>query len=147
MVKEGILKKTEKGEEEMRSRKYGLAPNLRRVLILVDGKSDPAEILAKGAGWPDILPCLEELERHGYIHHVEGSLTIAVVKEELVRIAQQVLGDDAAKVIEKIREAPDTKQGLEAAASKCKKFVKLAIDEKMAEELMGKCAALLARLS
>jgi len=129
-----ILKKTEKGIDEINTRKYKLDSSLRRILILVDGKSDVAKILEKGKGLPAISESLAELERNGYIVPHSGGL-----KNKLITIVKETLGKDADKVISKIETAPDTKEAMEEVLNNCKKIVKLMIDEKKAEELIRKC--------
>ncbi len=138
-----VYQKTDKGEEEIRSRTHGLSVGLRRILILVDGTSTVQKILDKGAGLQDIVPSLAELEKEGFIQAREAD--IASIKDELINVARQTLGDDAEKIVRKLKEAPDTRDGLEAAISNCKKFVKLVIDEAKADELSQKCAKILER--
>ena len=140
-----IYKKTAKGLEEIDSRKYGISQNLRHVLIFVDGKSDISKILEKGAGFPNIEQHLEDLASQGFIQS-DDSTTISAIKEELIAAAQQTLGPDAEKIITKLRDAHETKEGLEETVSSCKRLVRLVIDEKKAEELMSRCSAILARL-
>jgi len=146
MLTKRVWKKTAKGEEEISSRTYGLAPNLRRILILIDGVSDETKIMQKGSILPgDIKSSLQELARQEYIE-AEKVLTIADIKNEMIRIAQETLGADAEKVIEKIRETPDDKESLVATVNRCKKIVKMIIDEKKADILMQQCSAILNEL-
>ncbi len=140
-----IYKKTAKGLEEIDSRKYGISQNLRHVLIFVDGKSDVSKILEKGSGFPNIEQHLEDLASQGFIQS-DVLTTISAIKEELIAAAEQTLGPDAEKIITKLRDAHETKEGLEETVSSCKRLVRLVIDEKKAEELMSRCSAILARL-
>jgi len=145
---EKVWKKTEKGEEELRSRIYGLAPNLRRVLILVDGVSDDRKILQKGAYLADdVRESLRQLVQQDYIEGEVKRLTINDAKTELIRIAQETLGAEAKKVKEMIAQAPDNKDGLLATLNRCEKLAKMAIDEKKANTLHEKCFAVLAEIS
>lgn len=140
-----VFKKSNKGEEEIRTRKYGISQNLRQVLIFVDGETAVSKILEKTAGLPLVDRSLEELERQGLIE-ANGTATVAAVKKELIAMARQTLGADAEKIVSKITDAQETKQGLEAAIAGCKKLVRLTIDEKKADELINKCSDLLGRL-
>jgi len=140
-----VFKKSNKGEEEIRTRRYGISQNLRQVLIFVDGEAAVSKILEKTAGLPHVDRSLEELERQGLIE-ANGTATVGAVKNELIAMARQTLGADAEKVVAKITDAQETKQGLEAAIASCKKLVRLTIDEKKAEELINKCSELLGRL-
>lgn len=140
-----VYQKTSKGEEELRTRKYNIPQNLRQILIFVDGKSNITKILEKAAGFPNVGQSLEELAVQGFIHFDE-TVTFASIKEELIATAQQILGADAEKVIAKIKDAPDTKEGLQATTNSCMKLVKLVIDEKKAEEMIRKCSEIMSRL-
>jgi DNA-binding PadR family transcriptional regulator len=140
-----IYQKTGKGEEELQTRKYNVPQNLRQVLILVDGKSNITKILEKAVRFPNVDQSLEELARQGFIRFDE-TVTIAGIKDELIATARQTLGADAEKVIAKIKNAPDSKEGLQATMNSCKKLVKLIIDEKKAEELIRMCSEIMARL-
>lgn len=137
-----VFKKSDKGEEEIRTRKSGISQNLRQVLIFVDGQTAVSKILEKAAGLPHVDRSLEELERQGFIE-ADRTATVAAVKDELIAMARQTLGADAEKVVAKITDAQETKQGLEAAIASCKKLVRLTIDEKKADELIKKCSELL----
>ena len=141
-----IYKKTEKGTEEINTRKYGLSQELRRVLIFVDGTSNVSKILTKAAGFPNIEQHLEELARQGFVSASEPTVSVASVKAELIATAQQILGPAAEKIVSKLREAHDSKDGLEDTVSNCKRLVRLVIDEKKAEELMRRCSEILAKL-
>jgi len=139
-----VYTKTAKGEEEIATRKYGLSQDLRRVLIFVDGASNVSKILSKGAGLPRIEQCLEELAQQGFVQADAAGASISV-KDELVEAAQQILGNDAKKIITKIKDAPESKEGLEETLNSCKKLVRLVIDEKKAEELFRRCSEIIAR--
>jgi hypothetical protein len=140
-----VFKKSEKGEEEIRTRKFGIAQHLRQVLIFVDGSTAVSKILEKASGLPDVEPSLEELHRQGFIEE-NTAPNVASLKEELIAMARNTLGAGAEKVVAKITDAPETKPGLEAAIAGCKKLVRLTIDEKKADELIHKCSELLSRL-
>jgi hypothetical protein len=140
-----IYLKTAKGEEELRTRKYNIPQNLRQVLIFVDGKSNITKILEKAAGFPNVGQSLDELAQQGFIQ-LDDTVTFAGIKDELIATARRTLGVDAEKVIAKIKDAPETKEGLQATMNSCKKFVKLVIDEKKAEELIRQCSAIMSRL-
>lgn len=146
MITRQVWKKTAKGDEEINKRSFGLAPNLRRILILIDGTSDEAKIMQKGSLLPEeVKSGLQELARQEFIDTVK-TVTVADVKNEMIRIAQETLGPDAEKVIEKLKETPDDKESLVSTMNRCKKIVKMIIDEKKAEILMQRCSAVLNEL-
>ena len=141
-----VYKKTDKGTEEINTRKYGLSQELRRVLIFVDGISNVSKILAKAAGFPNIEQHLDALARQGFVHADEAVVSVSDIKAELIATAQQILGSDGDKIVSKLREAHDSKDGLEDTVNNCKRLVRLVIDEKKAEELMSRCSEILAKL-
>lgn len=149
-----LVVKTAKGEDEIQRRNHGLDRNLRYVLILVDGKSSIQQILRKGHGLPDIEASLRNLAEQGFIQ-VDGDVAgntasrvsdPAAAKMELIGIAKEVLGADAAKVIGKLEAAPNSKEGILEVINQCKKLVRLIIDEQKAEKLMARCAGVMEQL-
>ena len=59
--------KTAKGQEEIQKRLYKLPASLRRLLIMVDGRSTAAEMIERLVSMGDITPALIELEAGGFI--------------------------------------------------------------------------------
>lgn len=150
-----IFFKTEKGKDEIERRSCGLPFRQRRVLILVDGRSTVAELQAKSAGTPDFVEILEELHRLGLVHGAGDEAVAdeadaaprngetAGCRERLIGLASEILGPEAAKVVRKLREAPDTAEGLASSLESCRKMVRLTIDEGKAEELYRRGRTLL----
>jgi hypothetical protein len=62
-----IYDKTEKGFEEIQTRKHHLASRLRSLLVLVDGKTSDDGLLKKVAGLGLTAESLGELLQHGFI--------------------------------------------------------------------------------
>ena len=165
MDMELIFFKTEKGKDEIEHRTCGLPFKQRRVLILVDGKSTVAELQAKSAGAPGLVEFLEDLRRQGLAQAAGSDVPAASVvdspvpagvatdptpalrngdgRERLIGLASEILGPGAAKVIRKLRKAPDSPEALVACLESCRKIVKLTIDEGKAEELYRRGQALL----
>lgn len=63
-----ILDKTDKGREEIATRKYRLAPRLRTLLVLIDGKHDANDLLKKVSGLGLDEQSLTELLDSGFVH-------------------------------------------------------------------------------
>ena len=59
--------KTAKGQEEIQKRLYKLPASLRRLLIMVDGRSTAAEMIERLTSMGDIATALSELEAGGFI--------------------------------------------------------------------------------
>jgi hypothetical protein len=72
MADNRIFRKTEKGSEEIVSRKYKLAPKLRTILILMDGKTsvDTLAEVTRHMGLPDDY--LAYMEKEGFISALDA---------------------------------------------------------------------------
>ncbi|UCG77506.1 MAG: hypothetical protein JSV21_07945 [Nitrospirota bacterium] len=138
MASSVIFVLTDKGHEELKTRKYKVPMHQRRVLILVDGKSDINSIKEKGHGMPGIEESLGVLEADGYISKASGHDRLSL-KSELLKIIKEVLGKSSDKVLSKLEKVPDSAPELRSAMAECKKLVKLTISESKAEELLKKC--------
>lgn len=66
MSTQAVLQKTRKGTDELRTRRHGLSPRLRQLLILIDGKRDTAE-LARMLPGPELAEQLARLENDGFV--------------------------------------------------------------------------------
>lgn len=66
MSTQDVFQKTGKGADELRTRRHGLSPRLRQLLILVDGKRDFAELSRMLPG-PELVEQLAQLERGGFV--------------------------------------------------------------------------------
>ena len=147
-----LLAKTEKGKDEIGARRYGLPQSVRHALILVDGRSTVAQLLQKGSMIPGIAEALETLLRDGFVRQAggaadaaAGSAGAASVKQALIALAEQVLGDQAGKVVKKLTESGDSPSELASAVDGCHKLIRLAIDERKAEAFHKVAKEILAR--
>lgn len=68
-----IFDKTDKGREEISTRKYQLAPRLRTLLVLVDGKQTKDELLKKVTGLGLTAESIDELINNGFIQVIASS--------------------------------------------------------------------------
>lgn len=64
---QAVLSKTDKGVEEIETRKHKLEAKLRTLLIVVNGKSTAAELLQNFAQRGDLTPLLERLLAEGFV--------------------------------------------------------------------------------
>lgn len=86
-----IFDKTEKGREEISTRKYHLAPRLRTLLVLVDGKQSKDDLLKKVTGIGLNAESIDELLNNGFIQTVDVAVTVTApivetaTKEALVQ--------------------------------------------------------------
>ena len=133
-----VFVKTSKGDEEIVQRTHKLNHGLRYVLILVNGRSTVGEILEKGAGLPAIDQTLEYLATSGFIDTISENVQTKhgtfSPKNEIIALAQAMLGAQAAPVVKKFSETNDEPDALTHTATICKRLIKLAIDEEKADE-------------
>lgn len=151
-----VLGKTVLGVEALNQRSADLPRVLRHALILVDGRSNLAELEAKGAIVPNFTGALAELITRGLIAERRESQagkspsatgtggTATGEKPEdgpehsprdsLVALAERLLGARGGKVVKKLQEAGATRDELLAATDSCFKLIRLTIDEKLADK-------------
>lgn len=72
-----IFDKTNKGREEIATRKYRLAPRLRTLLLLIDGKQSTGQLLQKIAGLDE--QSINELLNSGFIQDIDDISDIITV--------------------------------------------------------------------
>jgi hypothetical protein len=156
MGPDAIPVKTDKGKEEIAARKHGLPQALRFALILVDGRSTVAELLQRGAGLPNLGDSLEMLLKMGFIQ-VRGAATPAgaafgkvipggaSAKQALIELARRLLQERSGKIVKKLDDSDESVAALGAAVEGCYKLIKLAIDERRAEQFLAEGRAILAR--
>ncbi len=73
MEKNTVFRKSVKGQEAFASRQSGLAPRLRSLLILVDGKRPVSELMQMASATGDVAQLLTQLAADGYIESGAGS--------------------------------------------------------------------------
>ncbi|MBV6321589.1 hypothetical protein [Duganella violaceipulchra] len=73
-----IYDKTAKGRDEIATRKYQLAPRLRSLLVLIDGRRTEEELLRNVAGLGLTIAALDELLEGGLIVLSTSYATMAV---------------------------------------------------------------------
>lgn len=77
-----IYVKTDLGTKELAERRMGLAIDVRRLLILVDGKHTVAQVLARGRAFNANVAAFEDLERAGLVTRLFGARSNAQVESE-----------------------------------------------------------------
>jgi hypothetical protein len=98
-----IYVKTELGTKELVERRHGLTIEVRRLLILVDGKHTVAQILARGQAFHADASAFADLERAGLIERLFSARSseqadaepVVRSQDEVARFleAQKVLSD------------------------------------------------------
>lgn len=148
-----ILVKTDKGVEEIKSRSFGLSQSLRALLIMADGATSVSGLLSRNAQAEESIAWLV---REGFINTVPGKRAAPggasagpnsghlTPRQMLIAMSRELLGPDAAKVLQRLEETPDTPTELAAGIDRCHKLIKLTIDEKKADQFSRAAQALLA---
>jgi len=141
-----ILVKTDKGVEEIRSRAFGLPQTLRALLIMADGSISLSSLLHRTALLPKVQENIEWLLSEGFVESVPPggrSSSQLSQREALIALSRELLGADAPKVIERLKDVSDSPAELQAAVERCHKFIKLTIDEAKAAQFLQAGRALL----
>jgi hypothetical protein len=141
-----ILFRTAKGEEIAQGHGHQIASNLRRALLAVDGKTSVASLTKKVFWVSDVMTVLKELYSLGLIHDdvktIQGATVTQsggaglLLKVQIVKIAKELLGKDAERIIKKIEEVDGTPEALEQMLLSCKKLIKLTINDQVAETFL-----------
>jgi len=107
MGPDSVLSKTDKGAEEIATRKYKLDAKLRALLIMVNGTASVAQLAQKFPGM-DIQQPLVQLEKDGYVRASAGAAAgggdIRKVRIEVSRALTDILGPQAESMAMKIEE-------------------------------------------
>ncbi|HEX7044813.1 MAG TPA: hypothetical protein VF203_09380 [Burkholderiales bacterium] len=100
-----ILAKTDKGVEEIETRRHKLDQRLRAILLLVNGKRTVAELAREYARLGDVPKMLQQLERDGFITSAEpAGKKLEAAKAEVSALIYEALGPDGSLTCEKAEE-------------------------------------------
>lgn len=102
-----VFDKTEKGREEIATRKYHLSPRARSLLVMIDGKQTADELLKKVAGLGLTEQCMADLLQEGYIREAVVSAVSAV---------STAAAPAPSAPLHNIAASPDTRTGNRAIA-------------------------------
>lgn len=72
-----VFDKTEKGRDEIATRKYHLPPRLRSLLVMIDGKQNADDLLKKVAGLGLTEQAIADLVQDGFIKEAAASVSAA----------------------------------------------------------------------
>lgn len=96
---EAVLHKTEKGVEEMQTRKHKLEQRLRAVLIAVNGQATGAEFVEKFRQIGDVTPVLEQLLADGFIREAASEAEFAETRSALAHALTDALGPQGDPIV------------------------------------------------
>ncbi len=154
-----VLRKAEKGINELKTRENRLSPGLRMVLILVDGKADIDGLHKKALSLNEIEAYLGTLLKEGYIEaakdddptditeRTNANVAATRAKWEIVEMVSEILGDEfGLRATKRFMLVPDTPADLKEALSECCQFIALTIDESKARVVGDRGAEILSRI-
>ena len=154
-----VLRKAEKGINELKTREHRLSPGLRMVLILVDGKADVDGLQKKAPSLSEMEKYLGTLLKEGFIEAATSddptditektdiNMAATRAKWEIIEVATQILGKEFAdRATKRFMLVPDTPADLKIALKECCQFVALTIDESKSRTLGDKGAEILSRM-
>jgi primosomal protein N' len=101
-----VLSKTEKGREEVETRKYKLDQRLRAVLITVNGKLTVGELARQFSQTSDILAQLDKLLREGFVQEPQDDTArLKQARAEVAALVVGALGPDGDAIALKVESA------------------------------------------
>jgi hypothetical protein len=101
-----VLAKTDKGREEIETRKYKLDQRLRAVLITVNGKLTAGELVRQFSQTTDINAQLEKLLRDGFVQEpLDDSARLQQARTGISALISAALGPDGDSIALKVENA------------------------------------------
>lgn len=94
-----VLQKTEKGVEEVETRRHKLDQRLRNILIVVNGKATGAELVQKFQQIGDVTPVLEQLLVGGFIREIASEADFREVRVALAQSLTDALGPQGDPIV------------------------------------------------
>jgi hypothetical protein len=148
MNEKAIYRKTVKGQEEVATRGNQLSARVRTLLVMVDGKSSGAELLAKGKAFGDAAAFIEQLVAGGFIEAIEAAVAVPgapdVSLEEIKQFASHQVIDrlgPTADALTLTLESAGTVAELGAALVTCRDAIQAVAGRRKAEEFWTAVAA------
>ena len=157
-----IFVKTGKAVSELAQRTGDLPQKLRPVLIVVDGKTELAELLRQYSSIPDFKEHLTWMLQNGFIQPLVAGMAGASVgvgiqqshkssagpiSAALIDLAHELLGVQADGVVKRLQDTEETREALTHTLDRCHKLIRLSIDESKAEQFLSLGTKLLASTS
>jgi hypothetical protein len=138
-----VLSKTDKGREEIETRKYKLDQRLRAVLITVNGKLTAGELVRQFSQATDINAQLEKLLREGFVQQpLDDSARLKQARAGIGALISEALGPDGEGIALKVESAKSTEE-LRAYLESRRDMLDGALGKEKAAAFWAKAAALL----
>jgi hypothetical protein len=164
--------RTAKGEEELKTRRYGLRPVQRQVLVLMDGQQSPAGLLTRYGALTGLAEALEFLEANGLISprgaeaaasalpeataptgaaatvaqdRARAEAHAAPLKAQLIAMALALVTNKPERIVARLEAAAPSHDGLLEAVNAGHKLLRLTVDEALAEHFLERARKILGR--
>jgi hypothetical protein len=138
-----VLSKTDKGREEIETRKYKLDQRLRAVLITVNGKLTAGELVRQFSQATDINAQLEKLLRDGFVQQpLDDSGRLKQARAGISALISAALGPDGDSIALKVENAKSMEE-LRAYLDSRRDMLDGALGKEKAAAFWSKIAALL----
>ena len=138
-----VLSKTDKGREEIETRKYKLDQRLRAVLITVNGKLTAGELVRQFSQATDINAQLEKLLREGFVQQpLDDSARLKQARAGISALISEALGPDGEGIALKVEGAKSTDE-LRAYPESRREMLDGALGKEKAASFWAKVTALL----
>jgi hypothetical protein len=151
-----VYARTARGEEELRTRANQLRAVQRQALILIDGRSPLIGVLDRWGSLTGLPEALLFLEDNGFIAPLtsagnaadpaNGTTTADHVRGLLLGLVESLVPKGNARMVAKLKDAPGSHDGLQAAVESCYKLMRLTVDEGLAEKFFRRARGELQRL-
>jgi hypothetical protein len=106
-----VLSKTDKGRDEIETRKYKLDQRLRAVLITVNGKLTAGELVRQFSQTTDINAQLDKLVREGFVQQpLDDSARLKQARAGISALISAALGPDGEGIALKVESAKSTEE-------------------------------------
>jgi hypothetical protein len=99
-----IYEKTDKGRDEIATRKYQVGPRLRTLLVMIDGRQRLDALLRDFSALGIDETCVRQLLEHEYIRPVAGNDNAALA-EEPAALAARPFASARARKLERLRSS------------------------------------------
>lgn len=136
---QSILVKSEKGAEEIETRKHKLDARTRALLLVVNGKLTAGQLLKEYARLGNVAAMLKELKRNGFI---ASEAPVQEVRREVASTIYNALGPDSNALTQEVENCRSLAELRSYVASRSELF-KTALDEQRAARLMTQLNELL----
>jgi len=119
MDKTDIFVRSAKGEEEIQKRTYQLQLKHRSILIMIDGKTNEATLLAKISSLGNVPAVLQDLEKSGFIERKTAAPSPSVPSAEVLNVSlkqfmidqmYELLGPEGDAVVVRIERCRNNKE-------------------------------------